>query len=279
MFAAVANDGTTTDIATSIDGGVTWVPQTTPITNSDTILWDGARFCVAQHNATNVMFSSDGVLWTEAYVVGGVTPYKVIWVAALGLYVGTGMSGGSGALVYSTDFLTWTVGVASVAESVCWSDTLALLAAVGTNSVQTSTNGTSWTTGTPATGAAVSVTWSSARHLFVAAGTFSLGGNAVGIATSTDGLAWPIQSTPIPGTYGLVRVVWADARQLFVALKKGASDGEVGEKAFFTSPDGFVWKSIPTVAFAGQWLAYADSINTLVAVAGAGTVRVLQSVA
>src|ERR1035437_2655629 len=281
MFAAIADAGTATDIATSIDGGATWVPQTTPTAygaNWMTILWDGTRFCVSQYNSNNVMFSSNGVLWTEAYTASGPTPYHAIWVAALGLYVATGMSSGSPALLYSTNFITWSVGAALVnAADVCWSDTLALLVAVGNNSVYTSTNGTSWATGT-LTGDAKSIVWSAPLHLFTIAGTFTLGGNAVGIATSPDGFAFTIQPTPNPGTYGLACVVWSDARQLLVALKEGASDGESVDKAIFVSPDGSVWNSITTSTFAGQWLVCANSIDTLVAVADTGTVRVIRSV-
>jgi Putative phage tail protein len=270
MLAAVKTDGTTTDIATSIDGGVTWVPQTTPATGGyRTIIWGNNEFLATNHvNYNKTMKSSDGVTWVEhtttgvSYLMGG----PVVWTGS-SYVMGRGANLGDGPFFTSPNGVAWVdlgnggaTGTTELA-ALCWWPDLSLLVGVRTSDVVLSSDGgVTWAhAATPFTGVPKSVT-GSPLGLLVAAGDF-------GIATSPTGAVWTTQTTPPIGTYGLGPVVWSEARQLLVVLKQGADDGETGHKAVLTSPDGLAWASHTTPAFAGLGLVCANEIDTLVAVA------------
>jgi hypothetical protein len=278
MLAAVSGDGTTTDIATSVNGGVTWVPQTTPATGGyRTIIWGNNEFLATNHvNYNKTMKSSDGVTWVEhtttgvSYLMGG----PVVWTGS-SYVMGRGANLGDGPFFTSPNGVAWVdlgnggaTGTTELA-ALCWWPDLSLLVGVRTSDVVLSSDGgVTWAhAATSFTGVPKSVT-GSPLGLLVAAGNF-------GIATSPTGAVWTTQTTPPIGTYGLGPVVWSEARQLLVVLKQGADDGETGHKAVLTSPDGLAWASHTTPAFAGLGLVCANEIDTLVAVGGSVTMRCL----
>ena len=270
MLAAVKNNGTSTDIATSIDGGVTWVPQATPATGGyNRIIWGNNEFLVTNGSTYNrTMKSSNGVTWVEytttgvSYLMGG----PVVWTGS-SYVMGRGGNLGDGPFFTSTNGIAWVdrgnggATGATELKALCWWPDLSLLVGVRTSDVVLSSDGgVTWAhAATPFTGVPKSVT-GSPLGLLVAAGDF-------GIATSPTGAVWTTQTTPPCGTYGLGCVVWSAARQLLVVLKQASDDGETGHKAILDSPDGLAWASHTTPTFAGQWLVCADEIDTLVAVA------------
>ena len=162
-------------------------------------------------------------------------------------------AGGSGTILTSTNGATWTRRTSSTSfdlNSVAYADGL-WVAVGGSGTILTSTNGISWTTRSSGTSSTLnSVAY--ANDLWVAVGTDGT------ILTSTNGTSWTRRTS---GTSSLRGVAYADG--LWVAVG--------GSGTIRTSPDGTSW----TTRFSGtsshlNSVAYADGL--WVAVGGGGTI-------
>ena len=159
----------------------------------------------------------------------------------------------------------WTyVTTPVVANDICWSRTLSLFVAVGTNTVMTSPDGITWTSRTPAANRAwQAVCWSPSLNLFAAV---CVSGTGNRVMTSPDGITWTSRTTPADSAWGAI--TWQTNANQFVAVAYVGTSSEV----VMTSPDGITW-TLRTVTSASGW--YGITSNTtgsiLVAVAYNGT--------
>ena len=160
--------------------------------------------------------------------------------------------------------------------SVVWSPSLHLFAAVGHNTVMTSPDGMTWTSGTMPSGEWNAITWSPERNMFVVVG-FGHAESGNDVVTSSDGIVWTSQTTPAftpienptPGeetSYGMWNsVVWSSGRGLFVAVGQNFTNSS--NESIMTSPDGVVW-SFQNNVIDAVWtsVTWAPSLGRFVAV-------------
>lgn len=144
------------------------------------------------------------------------------------------IGGGSGELGGSYDATTWTQfssdfsTSASSVNGLCWSPSLRLWVAVGSNSrIATSPDGQIWTS------RASGVT--SAFYSIAASSSILVAGAGGGqFATSPDGVTWTARTSPAwTSTDYLNSIAWSPTLGLFVLVMSG---GKIA-----TSPDGITW--------------------------------------
>lgn len=169
---------------------------------------------------------------------------KVIWVAALSLYVAVCSSGAS-RIFTSPDGITWTARTATAVgyQSIACSPAGVLVAvALNTATGQRSTNGTTWADVTlPASQQWVDVVWAQELSLFVAVSQSGAGGR---VATSPDGIAWTLQSAGVDAN-DWQDICWSAELGLLVATCT------TGTNRVMTSPDGVNWtgRNVGTLSF------------------------------
>lgn len=239
-------------IGSSIDGGATWTPETTPLDGGVIygLAWSSAQalFVAVGYDAgglpPTVMHSPDGSTWTAASVVGAMnTVFGVAYSAAQDMWIAVGGGGGDPAAMTSPDGDVWTDQAGAGTDSatgIAYSPNLDLwvMALAGaTTNLQTSPDGVTWTPRSSdfdgASGYATSVIWSTVLDIFVAVGK-SNGGSAV-LATSPDGIAWTTQSYP-----GGIGLVVAEAVATGVVMVGGFSPPD----SLTQSVDGITWVPI-----------------------------------
>lgn len=284
LFVAVSSAGTNR-VMTSPDGQ-TWTFQSASEANKwqRVIFADslGLLIAVASDGTHQVMTSTNGTAWTNqtqpansfGYVGVCWSPDKTLAVAVFGGLLVTGRSQTYNRPITSANGTAWSA--TTVAEpnaswqSVAWSATLAIFAAVssgGTNRVSTSADGVTWIART----AAEANTWKSviwvdgAINLFVAVAT--TGTNRV--MTSTDGSTWTARSAATANQWNTL--VWSSDLSIFIALSSDAS----GTTNAMKSTNGTAWTSIADVD-ANSWggVTWSAGLSLFVAVASSGTSRV-----
>lgn len=238
----------------------------------------GGTFAAVGYDITgggnkHVLYSTDGISWTET--VGG-APLNLNVRYGSDRFVAVGKSNNS----YSFDGISWT-GV-SRANTINYYDavyapSLSLWCSVGanisnTNSVQTSTNGESWTArNASASYAWFGLDWSESLGTFVAVGSTdgAVGGSC--IMTSTNGTSWTTR-TPAAGCNRLWDVVWSEEKGIFCAV------GDAGTTRVMCSTDGINWTG-GTAAQSNEWTAvdYSPELGLFVAVSNNGSNRAMRS--
>lgn len=157
------------------------------------------QFAAAINN--QIVTSPDGITWTAQATGLPYNLYNLVWLPALGLFIGNGYHAttGNGIIATSPDGITWTVrrDVVGGTGSVQWSASLGKAISLATDSAFTksvilsSTNGTAWTeTDHSTVYYFTDLAWSAPLSLFVALtqdfATFSVST----IVTSPDGITW-----------------------------------------------------------------------------------------
>ena len=190
-----------------------WVP---PINNWRGVCWsEDLEIFVAVRRGNSgftdsqVMISSDGVVWSGQTAAAYEDWRAVCWSPELGLFcaVAAGTTVGDRVMT-SPDGENWTerAGVGNKEWSaICWSPELTLFVAVGFGAgVMTSPNGVDWTSRTVGQYLR-SVCWSSEYGLFVAGGGLSNSS----LQYSSDGIVWYNVSGDSISNANYTGVVWA----------------------------------------------------------------------
>ena len=193
-------------VAYSADG-VTWTQKATGIgaaLSVDQVAWGNGVWVVASSSSSQLFTATDPTgTWTSrtsnVNKVGDVLYFKgqSIWVAGSN-------TGSVGALVSSTDAITWTTRTSSinintsggvrfaanntVVAASCYDASLSF-------DIQSSTNGTSWTNRTPATSSGVMWNVGASDDL----GLMVL----PPLQSSSDGITWTNRTTPFSDVFGL----------------------------------------------------------------------------
>lgn len=206
-------------------------------------------------------YAATAATWTSHPASDDTQPWRgVTWSPELGIFTSVG---GSKAMT-SVDGSNWipqtTPGTTHTWRGIAWSPQLGMFAVVGTDGVGTATvmtspNGTSWTLRDPGiVGTYMGVTWSPQQGKFVATAA-----PAAGALTSTDGITW----TPAPAPpSGGRNVIWSARDNQYVSTRSPVP-------AVFTSPDGETWTSrVTPVSSLG--ITYSETSDLYVAVGSAG---------
>ena len=170
---------------------------------------------------------------------------------------------GSGAILTSSDGVTWTmqtIGVSTDLSSVTYSESLGLFVAVGySGAIITSSDGVTWTSQTSGVSTALyGVTYSESLGLFVA-----LVGSSGAILTSPDGVTWTSRTSGV--STALSSVTYSESLGLFIAV------GDSG--TIITSSDGVTWTSQTSGVSSTLWgVTYSESLGLFVAVGYSGTI-------
>lgn len=170
----------------------------------------------------------------------------------------------TGLLVGTNGGTTWSYSTALAnAVAVAWSPSLGMFAATtsgsGTNKIQTSTDGLSWTTRTVPSGSWNSICWSPSLGMFVAVGN---GTNRV--VTSTNGTTWTARSA---SSVNWTKVIWTDGLNMFVAIASVA-----GTTCIMTSANGTSWSNRTAAVANGTVfvdIAWSSQLSRLVIFCGA----------
>jgi len=243
IWVAVAGSGTNRAMVST--DGISWV--TYPIPSK---YWQGICYApalglfVAVGDAGAIATSPDGQTWTLQTPANTNSLKSVCWSPTLGLLVAVGNSGTGNRVQTSVNGVDW-IERASAADnewmSVCWSPELNLFVAVAsggtTQKVMYSANGIDWTGTSNSNYAWQSVCWSPELSLFVA--VVSNGGSSYTVATSSDGINWPMRG--VTGSLATWKsVCWSADLELFIAVANGGSTYNM----VMTSPDGIDWTLI-----------------------------------
>ena len=309
QWVAGGNAGTNT-IATSSDG-VTWVGRgiTAPTTAVYAVTWfPWTSIWIAGGVSTTtpvVGTSSDGITWTSRATTGLTTAVYAVAAYQNLVVIGGGVS--TSAFNTSANGLTYVAAGGQTAITtnvfgIAYSPTLALWVAVGagTNSIATSTNGSTWTGQTGITlfsTAGRSITWNG--NMFIATGT---GTNVA--ATSTNGTTWLgtsattgynswnalgiRQVTTVAGGSGTNTLAYSFdgglswypngiglfTTAVYMIAWNGnywVAVGQGGSFTIATAPDGITWTGQSAIfSTAGYGVVWCNSISLWIAV-GAGT--------
>lgn len=150
LFVTIGQSGINNEVLTSPDG-VTWTVRSQPILTSYFALAFGEGFgfvAIENSDTGKIITSPDGITWTSRTPV----PTSINWVAlAFGNGIFVALSYNSTDVMRSTDGgITWTLGTSAAAQS--WFDItfhnglfIGLSANGGTQHVQTSPDGITWT--------------------------------------------------------------------------------------------------------------------------------------
>lgn len=167
-----------------------------------------------------------------------------------------------------------TSASASIWQSIAWSPTLAMFAAVSSSgTIMTSSDAITWATRTsPSARQWRSVAWSPSLGMFAAVAYD--GTAAQQIATSTNGTTWVAQTAPSAQQW--TSITWSPELGMFAAVSR---DGTLSTQVM-TSTNGTSW-SIQTAAWTSQWqsITWSPTLGLFVAVAenGTGTQQIMKS--
>jgi len=244
-------------LATSLDGGATWVAIKTTLENySAAASGNGVFVAVGGHTT-----SWDGVDWTVAksQQVGGVT--KVLYAVAFGgrrqsgVFVAVGFNG---TIKTTSDGVSWTTvtsGTNVTLQAIAYGKRK--FVAVAGSSIHTSPDGVTWTKQvTPAIGT------NPIQTLTFGDGRFMCIDNSLRVLTSPDGVSWTHIGNMQPGTFAVNGIVFAF--DTWVAADAGGRT--------YTSPDGVTWTKRYTPLVPSQLGGVAYGTNRCVAVAADGQV-------
>ena len=176
-----------------------------------------------------------------------------VWADSLGLFVALHRGSGTDHIQTSPDGVTWTSRTTpnQASSGLSWDETGAKLIVAGTNSIYTSPDGVTWTAKTsPDTNAWFKGAYSASLGLWAFVG----GAGTQRVATSANGEdTWTLRTTP---NIAYFDIVWSGTK--FVAL---------GFDDVATSADGVTWTAQTMAATSGSWLYlfWADGLSTFVA--------------
>lgn len=244
------NGSPTYSIATSDDGGVTWVGKTPPggeptVRQFEHVIWAGGNFNKYIAGANNpdgnrILTSTDGEIWNA---VAG-PPAGVIRLAASSTVVVALVTGGG--IWYSTNLTSWTSAstTPSIAQNaVVWVEELSLFVSVGPSGGASSPDGNTWTDRVMPAKSFVDVAWSKKLAILVAVAS---NGDTASAASSANGTAWTSRTTPNLQYWEAVAASGDDADTVgFCAV---GSDG--ASNYAMTSANGTSWTS-RTPSFSG----------------------------
>jgi hypothetical protein len=140
------------DLTSLENTAVSWVNAESGITNLTQYT------CVAYSKELNlivagsadgyIIYSSDGLAWTEITSQVGKIIRDIIWVKELSLFIAaTGVVGEN--VIYSSNGINWSVGngmITDIIEKITWSDKLKKVYGLGSDSLYTSADGITWET-------------------------------------------------------------------------------------------------------------------------------------
>ncbi len=244
--------GTSSQFATSADGGATWTSRSSPWganTCARGVVWGGTVFCAIGEDG-KIATSPDGITWTNRTSLPGTTwgtsavVRGIVWTGAQFVVIGD-----DNKVATSPDGTTWTyrTGLRSVWDAVspghclAWNGTT-LVAGGEFGRIATSADGITWTNRTSLSGTSwgsgsdkqvYSLAWDGV--VFLAVG--GQDGFASVAGTSPDGTTWTYRSslaTAFGSTNGTSCVIWEEGQ--FIA---GGSNGKLA-----TSPDGTTWTAV-----------------------------------
>lgn len=239
LLAALGWD--TGGIYTSSDNGASWTLRFTPSGGFlDTVRFDGALFLVVgAEGGEGVLYTSpDGTTWTQQTVPYGATEYfDAGWDGTRWIVIGYASS--APFFIASTDGTSWSEVDASGIPSMTYADRLiphGPLWVVLTSSGGGSLN--NWATapeaGEPWTQRGsiddpsnlyISGVWAASKYVVAGYKVYSGVG---GVATSTDGLTWTPQTTPlVPGADTMAAVAYNGTRYVAVGYDNVAYTGVV----------------------------------------------------
>jgi hypothetical protein len=278
----VVGEGATHTIATSSDGGTTWIGRgNATFTNYGIgIGWNGSLWVAGGGlgaGGNTLATSTDGINWTGL----GTTIFSsvsrgIAWNGSYWLALG----GGGNTIARSTNGTTWTgySGTFTTGWAAAWNGSLWVAVGQGTNTIATSSDGIAWT-GQGAvtfTSAGYGVTWNGS--LFVATGQ---GGNS--FATSSNGTTWTGFGTTIFSTNGR-GVAWSPSLSTWVAVGAGTGNtiaistnngttwsGNGGTTLFTSGATGVSWNGSMFVAVGAGGTTIATSTNGSIWTARSGT--------
>ena len=185
------------DVVYSYDGS-TWnsASQVGTITSMYCVAWNGTMWVVGGTGGQRIMYSYNGVNWTNATLETGVLTVECRCLAWNGtMWIAGGqVTGPKGALAYSYDGINWKnvtlgTGVLSVScRCVAWNGTMWLAGgqngtvAAPVGAIASSTDGLNWSI-IPSTGEPTNVCWGLAWNgvLWVAVGDSTASPNAIGL--------------------------------------------------------------------------------------------------
>lgn len=207
--------------------------------------------------------------------------FDVCWSVFLNKYFAVGVTG-TNRVMSSPDGLVWT-GIASANESAQWNgiisvEELGLLVACSNAfaRIMTSPDGTTWTQRTTPSGNAYrDLVWGPEKGLIVC--VCSTATIVSAIMTSPDGINWTNRATP--NLAQLRGVTYSKKRGRYVAVSDSAASPEFN---VLYSDDGITWKNplsgqVPVGATGWTSVTYSEELDLFVAVANAGTNRVMVS--
>ena len=222
-------------------------------------------FYVAAGKGEGLMYSSDGTVWTKSPSMPTVADYNDV-IYAGGLWVAVG-----GNIVTSTDGITWTTvevdWLNGAPFAVAYGGGKWVISGTFTSKLRYSTDTITWTECTNAStifdGTAGISAVAYGNNMWVACGVLSSGN--VGLAYSTDGIAWT--ASPTNSIFGTQSYSIAYGNGLWVI-------GCNGNSAMVYSTDGMSWTvssdgttimaACVTVFYGnGLWVAGGDGTNTL----------------
>jgi hypothetical protein len=202
LFVAVSSGSTTSPVITSPDG-LTWTTRTpATVSNWTMVCWSPQlQLFVAVSTSGPIMRSSDGIVWTSSTnpLPSGIL-YSVCWADKFSSFFAV-FSNGTDRLIKSADGINWQIVSSPVAQasawlSICWSNELSKLVAVGyLGAIMVSQDGDNWTSVTAiSTNQWRVVSWIPEASVFVV----GVAGGTYAVATSPDGTTWTPQSMTNP---------------------------------------------------------------------------------
>jgi len=268
--------GTTTApkfIHTADGASFSAVPPNATVSSITGVWYVNSQFVATATPSTNgatLIVSADGINWAartmQASGSGGSTSANSIAYGA-GVYV----IAYSGAILYSTDLITFTrasptIATGSYTKVIYAGGQFVAVDSSGGGNIITSSDGITWTLQTdPIVCAYQDVIY--ANSLYVAYGTYTTGN----IATSSDGITWTTRSA---GTGNAIQVIYAGG--IFLAATTGG---------LYTSTDGLTWSSRTTnipnvqlqaVGYIGSTFYAGGSTDGLYATSADGTTWTLK---
>ncbi len=269
LLVAVTDSAGANNIFTSADG-TTWSTRTVAEKDFQGVAYSPHKniwVAVASDNAASGIFSStDGVTWTARTVDSSDFAAQDAWYdknRALFVVVGRNFTAGTKDVATSPDGITWTTQTADATVSFmagAHSPELGYSIAIDNTAAPNqqifrSHDGAQWTDIGVLGLASLSVTnmeWSSELQLFCLTGTDDK------IATSPDGLAWTLRTSPADIDQD---VAWSAEKGLFVAVGLGPTN------FIATSPNGVVWtlRTNPDTDLSLSAVTYSSELELWVA--------------
>ena len=236
--------------------GISWVPVSSSLTTAYCVAWNGSIWVAGGVGTSTIIYSSNGVNWTNATISGLSSVRGIAWTKNKWIAVGDG----SNIWADSSDGINWTSylgGAGGFFSSASYGilGSVGGWLAVGNDGLRVSSSGATWTpvgTGLFSTGRAVQT--NGKQFIAVGSGTNS-------IAYSYDGLNWVglgLSIFSISG-YGV-----AFGTNSWVAVGQGTNSLAV-------SNDGITWTGLGTSIFSSATSVYWNGVTFIATGQGVNT--------